>query len=249
MRCVLSFVGRVARLLPALALLLCACSAPADGPAALQPTATPAPLATVRPTGTPTPTPTNPPFTPTPVVVRSFSDFSTQTDTWILTDTEVSRTEILTDSYVVTLKAPDSYYVLRPRVVPGRNMRIAALVQPQGDARAGLMLRFNAAEQGVGSYYACWIDAGRLCGCLVSINDQWETIHEPAEHPALRPGEPNRLEFIAEGTQITLRANGVEVMSVENELLTDGVAGLYLENFKTPTGAIFDDIDIVVEAP
>jgi hypothetical protein len=178
--------------------------------------------------------------------VRTFFDFSLPSDTWVLTDTEVSRAEMISDTYVVTLKAADSYYVLRPRTIPGKDMRITALIQPQGDARAGLVVRFTATEQGVGSYYACWIDARSLCGCLVSISDQWETVYEPVEHPAIRPGEPNRVELRAEGTRITLRVNDTEITSFENELVTEGVAGLYLENFKTPTSAVFDTIEIVV---
>jgi hypothetical protein len=48
----------------------------------------------------------------------------------------------------------------------------------------------------------------------------------------------------ANGDTITLRINGTEVATFTDSQVTEGRAGLYLENFKDPVEATYDDITI-----
>jgi hypothetical protein len=115
----------------------------------------------------------------------------------------------------------------------------------QGNARAGLALRWSQDDQGRGSYYACWIDGANLFGCFVSVADIWTTLQEPIANDAIRPGEANKVSFSAVGDAITFSVNDTELARFSDARVASGVPALYLENFDTEAGAAYDDVAIV----
>nr|PZN17985.1 MAG: hypothetical protein DIU80_23580 [Chloroflexota bacterium] len=176
-------------------------------------------------------------------------DFSDESGGWATVDDEGVRAEIADGVYTIIIKAPDSYYLSAPDFVPTGDMAVTANVLIQGDSRAGLALRLSRADDGTRSYYACWIDGGDRYGCFVSVNNQWTTLQEPISDAAIIPGAVNKVNFTAVGDVITFSVNDAEVARFTDSRVAEGVPALYLENFATEAGAVFDDVTIVTPLP
>lgn len=173
--------------------------------------------------------------------------FDGAADGWAQQEDEQVAAAARDGVYSVTLKQPDSYYISAPEGERHGELMVSADVLPARDARAGVVLRLNTYGDGTRSFYACWIDAADSYGCLVSVNDSWLTLVEPGHTDALRPGQANRVELAARGGDFALRINGRVVATFSDARLSDGTAGVYLENFAAPSGATFDHV--VVSAP
>jgi hypothetical protein len=119
----------------------------------------------------------------------------------------------------------------------------------QGNARAGVALRWSQDDARRGSYYACWIDSADLFGCFVSVGDQWTTLQEPISNPAIVPGAVNKVGLTAVGDVVTFSVNDTELARFSDARVAEGVPALYLENFDTEAGAVYDDVTVVIPRP
>jgi S1-C subfamily serine protease/serine/threonine protein kinase len=172
-------------------------------------------------------------------------DFSKDTGSWRTGHADWIDAQVSDGAYQVTLHSANSYF-LSPAaaVAPGRNMGIAADILVQGNARAGVALRYH--EQGdTKSFYTCWIDSAQSYGCFVTVADQLTTLAEPTFSEAIKPGQVNRVILIAEGNVVSLLINDQEVAKFSDGALASGIPALYLENFDTEAGASFDNVKVV----
>jgi hypothetical protein len=170
-------------------------------------------------------------------------DFSDDTGKWVTEKTDAVEAELADGIYTLRIISPDQYYQSNPKMDSGTDQGIAASVQPKDDARAGVFLRLTKTD-GKRDYYACWINAAGEYGCFVSIKDEWTTLQDATPSDAIKTDAPNRLVMTAKGDTITLRINGTEVATLTDSQVTEGIAGLYLENFKDPVEATYDDVTI-----
>ena len=58
------------------------------------------------------------------------------------------------------------------------------------------------------------------------------------------PGQANLIAMAMIGESVSLQINIVEVAQFKDSRLTSGSPGLYLENFETEAGALYDSIAI-----
>jgi hypothetical protein len=170
-------------------------------------------------------------------------DFSDNKGDWVEEDTGEVSAERSGGVYTVGIVEPDQYYMLNPDMDIGSEQGIAVTVEPGGDSRAGVFVRLRSSN-GSRDYYACWIDANSQYGCFVSVDNDWTTLQDATESSELQAGAPNRIKLTMYGDQLTFYINGVEVFSTIDDTVTDGRAGLYLENFADPVTAVYDDVAI-----
>lgn len=170
-------------------------------------------------------------------------DFSDDKGSWVTETSEAVEAERSNGVYTLRIKAKDQFYLSNPDMDIGSEQGIAASVQPTEDARAGVFLRLTK-NGDTRNYYACWINAVGEYGCFVSVEDNWTDLQEATVSEYIKADAPNRLVMTAIGDQITLRINGVEVLSTTDDQVTEGRAGLYLENFAGPVEASYDDVTI-----
>jgi serine/threonine-protein kinase len=172
-------------------------------------------------------------------------DFSSDNGDWYTGETEDYRTLIHDGVFEITLKAPDSYILRDVAMSPGTDMGVSADVLIQGDSRAGVALRYAIDDNNQRDYYTCWIDGSNRYGCFVSVKNTWTTLQEPATAGPILPGQVNRVELIASGDQIVFSVNGTKIATFTDDKVQTGVPALYLENFSTEAGALFDNVTIV----
>ncbi len=170
-------------------------------------------------------------------------DFSDSKGKWVTEKTDTVEAEIADEIYTLRIKAKDQFYLSNPDMDVGTEQGIAASVQPTQDGRAGVFLRLTKTN-GKRDYYACWINAAGEYGCFVSVQDDWTDLQKATTSDVIKTGAPNRLVMTANGDTITLRINGVEVVNATDDMVTEGRAGLYLENFDGPVESTYDDVTI-----
>jgi hypothetical protein len=170
-------------------------------------------------------------------------DFSDGTGKWVTEKTDSVEADLTGGIYTMRILSPDQYYLSNPDMDSGTDQGIAASVQPKDDSRAGVFLRLTKTN-GKRDYYACWINAAGEYGCFVSIKDEWTTLQDATPSDTIKTDAPNRLVMTANGDTITLRINGTEVVNLTDNNVTEGRAGLYLENFKDAVEATYDDVTI-----
>ncbi len=178
-------------------------------------------------------------------VNRTVYDFSRDDGNWSVEDTDSIRAAIVNGTYDITLRDTDIYYLTAPDFDPTTDLEVSADVLIVGDSRAGVAVRYGVGTPSdTRDYYTCWIDGNNSYGCFVSVNDRWTTLQEKTSARAIKPGQVNRVALRAEGDRITFSVNGVELQTFTDGRVTSGQPALYLENFSTEAGAVYDNVVI-----
>lgn len=215
-------------------------------PATSTPLPTRTPLPSDTPTVTPTPIPTTPAPTDTPTVVSldprdslgepDFSDRFSSLSNWpIYNDEHVEMAKAETGLALTALKA-DKYeawmvswpvltdFYLEVTATTGKCSgldRYGLLARSTSDARSAYLFGFTCDGR-----YSLRIWDGTKFNILI----QWK----PA--PGINQGSEatNRLGFKAQGSQLTLYANGQPLASIEDDTFTSGAFGLFIGSVLTP---------------
>jgi hypothetical protein len=172
-------------------------------------------------------------------------DFSSDTGAWPTGDVGWVVATVGNGEYSVLLRDPYGYFLGAIPEPDTEVMGIVADVLIQNEARAGVALRFQK-NGDARSYYACWIDRTNHYGCLVSVNDQWTTLAELTPTSAIVPGQVNRVALMTIGNLVKFHINDQEIASFTDDRVSHGRPAVYVENFETEAGAIFDNVRIIV---
>ncbi len=119
--------------------------------------------------------------------------------------------------------------------------------QTGGPQTADYGLAFRVVAEN--SFYAFTIsDTGQFAVQLL-FRGEWTTLVNWTPTGAVRPGEVNRLEVLAEGDQFTFFINGEEVARVGDTTIPQGRAGLVIDHFEEGVTASWEFDNFEVRTP
>jgi serine/threonine protein kinase len=228
---------------------------------------------TSTPTATPTATeealvPTPPtaeisPFTPVPIVdipgldgeILFEDDFSSNQNDWSTGPQEdeygVTNTEFVNGRYRMTQEAKQGVFVWNNLAdTEFDNFIFSVEATPvekkvAGNFAYGLTLRENVDDAHL---YAFEVNSDGTYMVSLLYNNEWETLVDWAESPAINREGTNQLTVKAAGPSFTFYVNGVEVATLEDDTLSSGAIGVALDLYEEGDKATVDFDNLVIRS-
>jgi hypothetical protein len=211
---------------------------------AVPPTSTPTP---VPPTATPAP-PTATPRPPTATSVPTSQagaalytqEFKNGLGTFSEAENDTVKTYLKDGTLRKLMKVKDWHGWSRLPNSYSNFIAEAVILTTAGGENSGGGLTFRETiKDGESSYYRCQITSAGEYYCDRrdgAAEKKVVDIVKYTVHPAIKKGEnqKNTLRMVAKGAQITMYANGVQMVSFTDDTLTDGRMGLSASGFYNP---------------
>ncbi|MBE7552909.1 MAG: protein kinase [Anaerolineales bacterium] len=203
------------------------------------------------------------PSTPVPIVdipgldgeILFEDDFSSNKNDWSTGPQEdeygVTNTEFVEGRYRMTHEAKQGVFVwnnLADKEFDNFIFSVEATVVEKKVASNfayGLTLRENADDAHL---YAFEVNSDGNYMVSVLYNNEWETLVEWAESPAINRDGTNQLTVKAAGSLFTFYVNGVEVTTLEDDTLNSGAIGVALDLYEEGDKATVDFDNLVIRS-
>ncbi|NJN93756.1 MAG: protein kinase [Anaerolineales bacterium] len=182
-------------------------------------------------------------------------DFSSNLNDWPTGEQKdeygVTNTEFADGAYRVTQEAEQGVFVWNNLTQVDYDnfvfsVEATPVEQQVADTFAyGITFRENVDE---GEYYAFEIDTDGFFTVNARVNEEWNTLVEWTESPAINRESTNQLTVKAVGPALTFYINGIEVAAVEDDSLETGAIGVALDLYDEGDRATVDFDNLVIRA-